>query len=269
MRQLRSATLLGETGAPFTTAAFNFGRPAAAARCARARSATARTARFSALFRDRRDNNKCVRRWNTYLPRKWNERGDPTVTSGEAQELRYFRGRLASISDIIVATNAQLGSSVSIGAVLIDSESYYINWSNETQMQALQRKDDLVFNTSREFCDPALGCTVEQYNRGTIAPIFTLAKPAEGIPPDDAWTTWPGYPKCLGRGDTFATSLYSVPEYETTREGFRRTVANAATCNVSWVTPWIWLGGGGRRLIDATHDASISYDNRECANQQQ
>lgn len=191
------------------------------------------------------------------------------MTSGEAQELRYFRGRLASISDIIVATNAQLGSSVSIGAVLIDSESYYINWSNETQMQALQRKDDLVFNTSREFCDPALGCTVEQYNRGTIAPIFTLAKPAEGIPPDDAWTTWPGYPKCLGRGDTFATSLYSVPEYETTREGFRRTVANAATCNVSWVTPWIWLGGGGRRLIDATHDASISYDNRECANQQQ
>ena len=60
---------------------------------------------------------------------------------------------------------------------------------------------------SRAFCDPALGCTVEQYNRGTIAPIFTLAKPAEGIPADDAWTPWPGYPKCLGLGDNFATSL--------------------------------------------------------------
>ena len=54
-------------------------------------------------------------------------------------------------------------------------------------------------------------------------------------------------------------SLYSVPEYENTRGSFRRTVANAEACNISWVTPWIWLGGGGRRLIDATHDASIHY----------
>ena len=94
-----------------------------------------------------------------------------------------------------------------------------------------------IYNVSREFCDPALGCTIEQYNRGTIAPIFTLGKPAEGIPADDAWTQWPGYPKCLGLGDTFATSLYSVPEYETTREGFRKTFANAQACNISWVTP--------------------------------
>ena len=52
----------------------------------------------------------------------------------------------------------------------------------------------------------------------------------------------------------------SIPEYETTRGSFRRTVANAEACNISWVTPWMWLGGGGRRLIDATHDASIHYD---------
>ena len=44
---------------------------------------------------------------------------------------------------------------------------------------------------------------------------------------DDAWTTWPGYPGCLGLGDTFATSLYTVPEYEATRETYRRTVAYA------------------------------------------
>jgi len=201
-------------------------------------------------------------RRNTYVPRRWNTvRAIDTCKDnvGEEQELRYFRGRLASISKLIAQTNAELGSSVHIGAVLIDSESYYIDWSNETELRALERKDDLIYNVSREFCDPALGCTVEQYNRGEITSIFSLAKPAEGIPADDAWTPWPGYPKCLGRGDTFGTSLYSVPEYENTRGSFRRTVANAQACNISWVTPWIWLGGGGRRLIDATHDASIHY----------
>ena len=184
--------------------------------------------------------------WTTHVPRLWNQRGDPTVRGvGEEQELRYFRFRLASISQWIGEVNAELGASVHIGAVLLDSESYYINWSNETQLAALQRKHDLMYNVSREFCDAQLGCTVEQYNRGTINPIFTLAKPAEGIPADDAWTPWPGYPKCRGLGDTFATSLYSVPEYETTRETYRRTVQNAEACNISFVTPWIWLGAVG------------------------
>jgi hypothetical protein len=45
---------------------------------------------------------------------------------------------------------------------------------------------------------------------------FTLAKPAEGTPANDAWAQWPGYPKCLVLGDTFGMSLYSVAEYETT-----------------------------------------------------
>ena len=53
-----------------------------------------------------------------------------------------------------------------------------------------------------------------------------------------------------------------MPEYETTREAYRRTVQNAEACNISFVTPWVWLGGGGRRLIDATHDASIDYDSQ-------
>jgi hypothetical protein len=87
-----------------------------------------------------------------------------------------------------------------------------------------------------------------------------MAKPAEGIPADDAWTPWPGYPACRGLGDTFATSLYTVPEYEATRESYRRTVANAQACNVSWVTPWLWLGGGERRIVDEHHDGDTSGD---------
>ena len=39
-----------------------------------------------------------------------------------------------------------------------------------------------------------------------------------------------------------------LAEYEATRESFRRTVKNAEACNISYVTPWLWLGGGERRL---------------------
>ena len=129
-----------------------------------------------------------------------------------------------------------------------------VDWSNETQNRALERKHDLMYNVSRNFCDPSLGCTIEQYNRGTVFSTLTLAKPAEGNPANEEWAQWPGYPKCRGLGDTFGTSLYSIPEYEMTRESYRLTVQNAQSCNFSWVTPWLWLGGGGRRMVDAAHD---------------
>ena len=225
--------------------------------------------------------------WNTYLPRHWNNRRAIDTCPdnvGEEQELRYYRYRLGSIYKWIQETNAALGSSVQIGAVLLDAETYRIDWSNETEVRALERKHDLMYNVSRLFCDPSLDCTIEQYNRGTVFSTFTLAKPDEGVPANDHWAQWPGYPKCRGLGDTFGTSLYSecrngwlgpltvaatltqpslrtgIPEYETTRESYRLTVQNAKSCNVSWVTPWLWLGGGGRRMVDATHDGSMHYD---------
>jgi hypothetical protein len=49
-----------------------------------------------------------------------------------------------------------------IGAVLLDSETYRIDWANEIQMRALERKDDLMYNISKDFSDPTLGCTIEQ-----------------------------------------------------------------------------------------------------------
>lgn len=116
---------------------------------------------------------------------------------------------MGSIYKWIQETNAALGSSVQIGAVLLDAETYRIDWSNETEVRALERKHDLMYNVSRLFCDPSLGCTIEQYNRGTVFSTFTLAKPDEGVPANDHWAQWPGYPQCRGLGDTFGTSLYS------------------------------------------------------------
>ena len=53
---------------------------------------------------------------------------------------------------------------------------------------------------------------------------------------------------------------YTVPEYEATRESYRRTVKNAEACNISFVTPWLWLGGGERRRVTDKHDADTGGD---------
>ena len=78
-----------------------------------------------------------------------------------------FRRRLLNISAWVTETNAALGSSVTIGGVLLDCEVFYINQNNQTLQVALARKHDLVYNVSREVCLEANNCTVEQYNRGT------------------------------------------------------------------------------------------------------
>ena len=65
--------------------------------------------------------------WNTYLPRRWNNRRAIDTCPdrvGEQQELRYYRYRLSNIKQWIEETNAALGSSVKIGAVLLDAETY-------------------------------------------------------------------------------------------------------------------------------------------------
>lgn len=69
--------------------------------------------------------------WNTYLPRRWNNRRSIDTCPdnvGEEQELRYYRFRFASISKWIMEINAELGTSVSVGAVLLDSETYRSKW---------------------------------------------------------------------------------------------------------------------------------------------
>ena len=61
------------------------------------------------------------------MPRHWNNRRAIDTCPdniGEEQELRYYRYRLSSISRWITETNAELGSDVHIGAVLLDAETY-------------------------------------------------------------------------------------------------------------------------------------------------
>ena len=77
---------------------------------------------------------------------------------------------------------------------------------------------------------------------------------------------WPGYPRCDpgsgfkgGLGDTYATSLYTIPEYEGTRQRYRDTVAEQTRCEklgIRHVTPWLWIGGAPTHLLAAWRPAS-------------
>eukprot|EP01043_Picozoa_sp_COSAG02_P014827 COSAG02_NODE_618_length_19461_cov_39.117447_4_plen_473_part_00 len=203
---------------------------------------------------------------------------DPTVRGiDEELELRFYDTQLLAISTLIEDTNRKLGSNVQIGGILLDSERFLINTANRTQIDALTRKDQLIYNVSRRYCQLPT-CTIEQYNRGTIVREATLAKPSEGIPPDDAWTPWPGTSapsptspygpsdqnsSAVDDGttyDTYATSLYTIAEIGYTREAYTRTVANAAKAHVQHVTPWLWLGGGCRRKVDANSPGTTGCD---------
>ena len=198
---------------------------------------------------------------------------DPTVQGlDEMLEMRFFSTQLATIAGWIAETNKQVNSAVTIGGILLDSERFLINTANRTQIDALARKDALVYNVSRQFCAPP-HCTIEQYNRGTITREATLAKPAEGIPADDDWTPWPGTSApsptspygpgentTAGPYDTYGTSLYTIAEVGYTREAYTRTVANAARVGVEHVTPWLWLGGGCRRKVNAGSPGTTGCD---------
>ena len=106
---------------------------------------------------------------------------DPSVRGiDEVLELRFYRTQLQTIALIVNETNAKLGSRVRIGGILLDSERFGINFANATQVEALRRKDNLIYNVSREFCDPAFGCTIEQCEKlspQAFSPGWILSEP--------------------------------------------------------------------------------------------
>eukprot|EP01051_Picozoa_sp_SAG22_P006308 SAG22_NODE_407_length_10957_cov_5.081691_1_plen_489_part_00 len=192
---------------------------------------------------------------------------DPTVRGpSEELELEWYRRRLANISAWMEETNAALGTNVTIGGVLLDCEVFLIDQSNQTMQVALTRKHDLVYNVSRMFCHESDNCTVQQYNRGTQGYQMTLDH--DRIP--TSVEHWPGYARCDpktgfrgGLGDTYGTSLYTLPEYEGTRLHYRQTVAEQMRCEsvgIRHVTPWLWIGGGYRRVVVPGRPGAASGD---------
>ena len=77
---------------------------------------------------------------------------DPSIEGiDEELEMRFFSTQLATIKQWIDETNKELGSSVGIGGILLDSERFLINTGNATQVAALARKDELVCKRAQTF----------------------------------------------------------------------------------------------------------------------
>ena len=199
---------------------------------------------------------------------------DPTNSTGEAEELSFYQGRLEEIKRLVdeanqllaTTTNASANATaeerkgkpppVRVSALLLDSEKLQ-GWGasgrdNITIKAAITRKHDLMYNASKAVFPDAI---VEQYDKGTIEDEKSMSTKGTS----KAWAPWSVY-TLEEQGDSFATSLYSVPEIGQTRQQFRLTVQNAVEHNVSSVTPWIALGSGYRRGITNTSLGSNYWD---------
>jgi hypothetical protein len=80
-----------------------------------------------------------------------NDEPDPTLRGPpEAAELAHYRAGLANVSRLVLTANAELGSDVRVGALLIDSEVFESDWwFPPSYHDAVARKHELIFNCSR------------------------------------------------------------------------------------------------------------------------
>ena len=114
------------------------------------------------------------------------------------------------------------------------------------------------------------------YGRGSGGTRYGNCYDSTGCPDKTGWSPdnrFTGNEKLGATG--YSTSLYTIPEFEYTREVFNRTVARALADNVSDVIPFICLGCGYRRYTrtmaehtgstagggqDWTYDSEWDYD---------
>lgn len=215
-----------------------------------------------------------------------NDEPNPTLRGAPEQaELAHYRAGLENVSHWVSVANAELGSAVQVGALLIDSEVFESDWwFPSSYHDAVARKHELIYNCSRAVF-PAAATLFYAYGsvqriqyRWAGGPQPPSPDPLrQGLPPgwrrDNRFTL----DERLG-GSPFNTQLYSVPEQQEMRELFKRSAALAASRrSVSpdtapqggLVVPWLALGCGYRRAIGscaigpscaATFDTTWNYD---------
>lgn len=127
---------------------------------------------------------------------------------------------------------------VTVGAVVFDCEA---------QHGSAQDADAVHRMSHRRAVETLNPGRVIWYNRGGVTPAATVS----------GWHTSLHF-DYAEPGDGFSVALYRVPEIETTREQFRRTVANAGLGRE--VTPFVALGAGYRRTTRSMGDFDKAWD---------
>jgi hypothetical protein len=195
-------------------------------------------------------------------------------------EVGCYKSIITLAETYLQAANKELRSDVRFGAVLLDQEffgvAYSIDqtpWGAESYQLAMT---DVGIKMVTDANDAAYNATLEvwpdvaidQYKRGEIS-----RSSGDCVAPACAafWDTnqhgvWCGMPNSgegnedvvpctnteyslLDRGQSYSVELYTVGELQAMRETFNKTVNHARSRGVKLVTPWVWLGGGSRRIV--------------------
>lgn len=170
----------------------------------------------------------------------WIDAGDPLDTSRDAAEVKKFRDLWVRLSDTLAAANKRHGSTVEVGAALLDVESF--GWSKswigvpgkQRIIDAIGRKHELIYNMTREVLPTA---EVIYYDYGASHWVPT-SPPAGGCfnlhttpPPPPGWcmeTSFTTNESFARAGEMpLAVSLYSLFEPQLMRDKFARTAATA------------------------------------------
>ena len=179
--------------------------------------------------------------------RRFGKQLPPTDTGPSHQaELAYLRQRLQLLRDTLAEANRRHQTQVQVTAVLFDSERFRTRPGDARWNQALAAKYDAAYRVARSVFPKA---RVEWYARGAVQRSASAT----------GWSQARYFP-LTEKGETFACSLYAVPEIGYTRETFRRTVENALAHGVEEVTPWVALASGYRRQVDAFHRFDFDWD---------
>lgn len=160
-------------------------------------------------------------------------------------ELARFRMRLEMIRQWISDANRDYGSSVTVSAILLDSERFVVRRDDKTWNQSITNKYDDIYEIA---IDVFPQVRVEWYGRG-----IQESAEANGWSPF-AWNTFEN------KAAAFSCSLYRVPEIGAMRETFRRTLDLARQHQASEVTPWVALASGYRRQVQKFHEWDEDWD---------
>jgi hypothetical protein len=162
-------------------------------------------------------------------------------------EVRQFRERLSAIKQWVADANREYNTDVRVSALLLDSERFSVKPGDEAWNEAITKKYEVIQDLGKEVFP---GARIEWYGRGVRESAH-----------ETGWSPFP-WNTFKNRTETFACSLYRVPEIGVMRETFRRTLRLAREHGVNEVTPWVALASGYRRETDVFQrwDDDWDYD---------
>ena len=171
----------------------------------------------------------------------WPEDAPPTYDGAEvAEATAEFRNLLETARGALDDANAELGSDVFVGAIILDTELWYAKDEEDVGYEewnaALDAKYDAMYDIAKDIFPEAI---VEWYARGQI----TRGMSFSGYYASNRFTL-------NEQGNRFSVSLYRVPEPEEMRTCFALTLESAQEHGCEDVTAWVSLASGYRRKTD-------------------